>query len=124
MPTEPLLFTLEAIGNDKILVKWSTSQPASGKPVNHYNIYWKTLKGQENVKSVKGSADSYRERIDGLRPATQYEFRIVAVESDGAVGRRSVTKVQSTDRKRLTPLHFSQRCWNGHVLIEHLFTVL
>lgn len=104
MPTEPLLFTIEAIGSDKILVKWSTSQPATSNPINHYNIYWKTLKGQENVKSVKGSADTYKEPIDGLRPATQYEFRIVAVESDGTIGRCSLSKVQSTDRKRLTPL--------------------
>ena len=79
-----------------MLVSWDAPKYCNPYEINHYDIFWRLAYGSESVKSVKALHDSFTEEIDNLRPSTPYEFRIVAVMSDGSSGRCSVPKVERT----------------------------
>ena len=89
-----------------MIVKWCAPKHVNLYEINHYDIYWKKVKGPEDVKSVKGSAGSFEEDIDGLKSGTLYEFRIVAVMTDGSIGRCSMPKVQRTNCKIKHHFHY------------------
>jgi len=84
------------LGADKILVTWDAPKYYNLNEINHYDILWKGVRGSQSVKSIKASANSFKEEIDNLRPSTPYEFRIVMVMSDGSKGRCSLSKVERT----------------------------
>ena len=96
LPNNSLHFSLKALGTRKMLVSWDAPKYCNLYDINHYDILWRGDSDPESVKSIKASAESYKEEIDNLRPSTPYEFRVMMVMSDGTTGRCSLPKVERT----------------------------
>lgn len=73
---------LGAIGEDSIAITWQTSRPVDGEVdyaiASNYDATG-SWEGTVTLASVKGSGEI---RIDGLRPGTEYRYRLVVYEGD------------------------------------------
>uniref|UniRef100_T1IX57 Down syndrome cell adhesion molecule n=1 Tax=Strigamia maritima TaxID=126957 RepID=T1IX57_STRMM len=105
-PFHPNNLTIKEIGNGSVLAQWT--EPYNGKsPITQYVIQYKEVSEGKDItdkiqnNSVSGGFTSMH--IPGLKPATKYEFRILAVNQLGRSEPGRTVVVTMEDEAPLVP---------------------